>query len=140
MGGCAAEGEPYNPAELASPGRSGIIYVYRIADNIFQRGEAPYINIAGKSYGQLKPGGYIRVVLPEGEYQVTALQTVLLVVPTIPRSVSVAVVPGSQSFVRVEQRIASIGENGAASASQEIAIEEVTPETGQAEIAGTRQN
>jgi hypothetical protein len=140
LSGCAAEGERYNPAELPPPGRSGIIYVYRPADNILQRGEAPYITIAGKSYGQLKAGGYIRAVLPEGDYQVTALQTALLIVPTIPRSVSVAVVPGSRSFVRVEQRISSIGGSGAMSATQEIGIEEVDPDTGQAEIARTRLN
>lgn len=139
LSACAADGPRYDPTRAPAPGREGLIYVYRPEGSLLGRGESPYVQVAGKGYGQLKAGGFIAVKLPEGEYQVTAMQTLFLVLPTIPKSVSVAVVPGSTSYVRVDQRIASVGSGGAA-ATQEISVEEVNVETGQAEIAITHQN
>jgi hypothetical protein len=88
----------------------------------------------------LKAGGYIRAALPEGEHKVTVMQTLFLVVPTIPKSVTVAVVPASRSYVKVDQRITSFGQHGTISATQETMIEEVDPATGQSELQKSRAN
>jgi hypothetical protein len=141
LASCTAQGARYNPTTVANPGSNGIIYVYRPkSETLWERGEPPYIDINGKNYGQLKSGGMISVTLPEGEYRVTALQTLFLVVPTIPKSITVAVVPGSRSYVRVDQRITRLDAGGSFSATQETLIEEVSAEVGQAELAKTRAN
>jgi hypothetical protein len=138
--GCTAEGERYNPTKASAPGSEGVIYVYRPVDTFLNRGESPFIQIDGRGYGLLKAGGYMRAVLPEGEHRVTIRQTIFLIIPTIPKSVTVAVVPGSRSYVKVDQRITGFGLHGGATATQETSIEEVSVETGQAEIAGMRAN
>lgn len=140
LAGCAAEGEKYDPVRAEAPGKSGVIYIYRPKGSLWGRGESPHIHINNKSFGQLKAGGYIRAVLPEGEYDVTVLQTLFMIIPTIPKSVTVAVVPGSRSYVRVDQMITSIGKQGMVSATEETVIEEVTGAVGQAELRQTRAN
>jgi hypothetical protein len=61
-------------------------------------------------------------------------------VPTIPKTVTVTVVRGSQSYVKVDQVIDGIGVTEGASVSQSIEIEEMPFNVGQAELAQTRQN
>jgi hypothetical protein len=66
-----------------------------------------------------------------------------MVVPTIPRRVVVTVVPGSISYVRVNQKIDSVGNGGQAGGfqvMQSISIEEVPFDVGQKELEVTRQN
>ena len=46
---------------------------------------------------------------PEGEVEVTVQQSLLFLVPTIPKTVTVSVVRGSQSYVKVDQVIDAIG-------------------------------
>jgi hypothetical protein len=65
---------------------------------------------------------------------------VLFIVPTIPKTVTVTVVRGSQSYVRVDQTIDSVDVTGGATVMQSIEIEEVPFDIGQAELAKTRQN
>ena len=70
-------------------------------------------------------------------------QSVFLLLPTIPKTVEVTVVPGSISYVRVNQAIDSIGSGGAAGGvqvTQSISIEEVPFDVGQTELEATRQN
>lgn len=140
VGGCAAEGRRYNATQVASLPGTGIIYVYRPKGSIMSRGESPYVIIDGKSYGQLKPGGFIRAQLAEGEYNVTVQQTLLLFLPTIPKTINVAVIPGSRSYVRVDQKISGVGEVATASVMQETQIEEVEPDLGQSEMIQMREN
>jgi hypothetical protein len=54
--------------------------------------------------------------------------------------VTVTVVRGSTSYVRVNQTIDSVGLDGGASVMQSVEIEEVPSDVGQAEIAQARQN
>jgi hypothetical protein len=89
---------------------------------------------------RLKAGGYVSVPVPAGEYNVTARQTLFLIVPTIPKTITVAVAPGSHSYVRVDQRIVDVDRDGGWRAMQEVFIEEVDEETGRAEIASARAN
>ena len=77
---------------------------------------------------------------PEGEVDVTVQQSMLFLVPTIPKTVTVTVVRGSQSYVKVDQIIDVIGVTDGASVSQSIEIEEMPFNVGQAELAQTRQN
>ena len=61
-------------------------------------------------------------------------------VPTIPKTVTVTVVRGSQSYVKVDQVIDSVDVSIGASVAQSIEIEEMPFNVGQAELAQTRQN
>ena len=88
----------------------------------------------------MRAGSFIAATFPEGEVDVTIQQSVLFVVPTIPRTVSVTVVRGSQSYVRVDQIIDSVDVSVGATVAQSIEIEEVPFNIGQAELAKTRQN
>ena len=89
--------------------------------------------------GMLKAGGYISLTLPPGEHEVTVRQAMLFV-PTLWDTVTIAVAPGSVSYVRVDQRVTRVGNAGFFSAMQQVFIEEVSAETGQNEIADTKQN
>lgn len=137
-GACTASGPAFQPLS-DRPAGQGIVYVYRPEGAAIGRGETPYIEIAGKMMGQLNAGGYVARTLPPGEHKVTVRQTVLFV-PTIWDSVTVAVAPGSISYVRIDQRVTRIGNAGFFSAMQQVSIEEVPAETGQREIAETRKN
>ena len=88
----------------------------------------------------MRAGSFIAATFPEGDYVVTLQQSVLMIVPTIPRTVTVTVVRGSQSYVRVDQTIDSIGLSSGATVTQSISIEEVPFDVGQAELAKSRQN
>lgn len=135
---CTADGPGFQPLSQR-PAGEGIVYVYRPEGKTIGRGETPYIEIAGKSMGLLKAGGYISATLPPGEHDVTVRQS-LLFVPTIWDTVTVAVAPGSVSYVRVDQRVTKVGNAGYFSAMQKVSIEEVSDEIGQSEITETRQN
>ena len=140
LSGCAASGALYQPDAVTVSAGNGTIYVYRPQLPLGKQGEEPFVSIARKSYGRLRPGAFIAATFPEGEYSVTVQQSVFLLVPTIPKSVSVTVVRGSQSYVKVDQVIDSFGAAGGASVTQSITIEEVSYEVGQAELASARQN
>ena len=138
LASCAADGPQYRPTAERKRGE-GLVYVYRPEGKTIGRGENPYVEVAGKSLGWLKPGGYVSMSLPPGEHKVTVRQTMLFI-PTIWDTVDIAVAAGSVSYVRVDQRVTKVGTAGTFSAMQQVFIEEVTPEEGQAEIAETRQN
>jgi Protein of unknown function (DUF2846) len=140
LAGCAAEGEKYLPDSISVAKGMGTIYVYRPLSDLGKRGEDPFVSIAGKSYGRMKAGSYIAATFPEGDFKVTVQQSVFMLVPTIPKSVEVTVVRGSQSYVRVDQSIDSVGMTGGVSVSQSTSIEEVPFDVGQAELAKTRKN
>lgn len=140
LAGCAAVGEKYVPDNVAVTAGNGTIYVYRPLSEIGKRGEDPFVSIARKSYGRMRAGSFIAATFPEGDYVVTLQQSVLMIVPTIPRTITVTVVRGSQSYVRVDQTIDSIGLSGGATVTQSISIEEVPFDVGQAELAKSRQN
>jgi hypothetical protein len=140
LAGCAASGSLYQPDVVTPAKGNGTIYVYRPLMPLGKQGEEPFVSIARKSYGRLRPGAFVAGTFPEGEYSVTVQQSVFLLVPTIPKSVSVTVVRGSQSYVRVDQIIDSIGMAGGASVTQSTTIEEVPFDVGQAELAKSRQN
>jgi hypothetical protein len=135
---CTADGPAFEPLSQRPAGQ-GIVYVYRLEGKTIGRGETPYVEIGGKNLGQLKAGGYLSMALPPGEHEVTVRQA-LLFVPTIWDTVTVAVAPGSVSYVRVDQRVTKVGNAGFFSAMQKVTIEEVSAEEGQSEIADTRQN
>jgi hypothetical protein len=135
---CTADGPGFQPVSQR-PAGEGLVYVYRPEGAALGRGETPYIEIAGKNMGMLKAGGYVSATLPPGEHDVTVRQTMLFV-PTLWDTVSVAVAPGSVSYVRIDQRVTKVGNAGFFSAMQKISIEEVSAEVGQSEIAETRQN
>ena len=140
LAGCVAEGARYQPNGIVGAKNTGTIYVYRPLTDLGQRGEDPFVSMAHKSYGRMRAGSYIAAAFPEGEVEVTVQQSVLFIVPTIPRTVAVTVVRGSQSYVRVDQTIDSVGVSGGATITQSIKIEEVPFDVGQAELAKTRQN
>jgi hypothetical protein len=140
LAGCAASGSLYQPDVVTPSKGNGTIYVYRPLLPLGQQGEEPFVSIARKSYGRLRPGAFVAGTFPEGEYSVTVQQSVFLLVPTIPKSVSVTVVRGSQSYVRVDQIIDSVAMTSGASVSQSTSIEEVPFDVGQAELAKSRQN
>ena len=135
---CTADGPGFQPVSQR-PAGEGIVYVYRPEGAALGRGETPYIEIAGKNMGMLKAGGYVSAALPPGEHDVTVRQTMLFV-PTLWDTVSVAVAPGSVSYVRIDQRVTKVGNAGFFSAMQKVSIEEVSAEVGQSEITETRQN
>jgi hypothetical protein len=138
--GCAAEGARYVPNSIEGAKNTGTIYVYRPLTQLGQRGEDPFVSMAHKSYGRMRAGSFIAGTFPEGEVDVTVQQSVLFLVPTIPKTVTVSVVRGSQSYVKVDQLIDVIGVTDGASVSQSIEIEEMPFNIGQAELAQTRQN
>ena len=138
--GCAAEGARYLPNGIVGAKNTGTIYVYRPLTQIGQRGEDPFVSLAHKSYGRMRAGSFIAATFPEGEVDVTLQQSLLFVVPTIPKTVTVTVVRGSQSYVRVDQTIDSVGISDGAALTQSIEIEEVPYTVGEAELAQTRQN
>jgi hypothetical protein len=138
LAACAADGPRFESAALSSS-EVGVIYVYRPLDSIIGRGEDPYVWIAGKQMGRVKAGGYVKKVVPIGEYDVTVRQTVLFV-PTWPETVEVAVASGGSAFVKIDQRITGIGSGDGAAATQQVFIEEVPIEVGQSEIAKAREN
>jgi hypothetical protein len=96
--------------------------------------------MAHKSYGRMRAGSFIAGTFPEGEVDVTVQQSLLFLMPTIPKTVTVSVVRGSQSYVKVDQVIDAIGVTQGASVTQSIEIEEMPFNVGQAELAQTRQN
>ena len=140
LGGCAAEGSRYQPDSLFVSKGQGTIYVYRPLLDFGKQGEEPFVSIARKSYGRMRPGSFVAATFPEGDYNVTVQQSIFLLVPTIPKTISVTVVRGSQTYVRVDQTIDAIGMTSGASVTQSVSIEEVPFEVGQAELAKTRQN
>ena len=140
LGGCAAEGARYRPNGVVGAKNSGTIYVYRPLTELGFRGEDPFVSMAHKSYGRMRAGSFIAATFPEGEVDVTLQQSVLFFVPTIPKTVTVTVVRGSQSYVRVDQIIDSVGVSGGTTVMQTIEIEEVPFNIGQAELAKSRQN
>jgi hypothetical protein len=105
-----------------------------------RRGEDPFVSMAHKSYGRMRAGSFIAGTFPEGEVEVTVQQSLLFLMPTIPKTVTVSVVRGSQSYVKVDQVIDAIGVTQGASVTQSIEIEEMPFNVGQAELAQTRQN
>ena len=140
LAGCAAEGARYQPNGIVGAKNTGTIYVYRQLTDLGLRGEDPFVSMAHKSYGRMRAGSFIAATFPEGEVEVTVQQSVLFIVPTIPKTVSVTVVRGSQSYVRVDQTIESVDVTGGATVTQSIEIEEMPFNIGQAELAKTRQN
>ena len=140
LAGCAAEGARYQPNGVVGAKKSGTIYVYRPLTELGLRGEDPFVSMAHKSYGRMRAGSFIAATFPEGEVDVTVQQSVLFFVPTIPKTVTVTVVRGSQSYVRVDQIIDSVGVSGGTTVMQTIEIEEVPFNIGQAELAKSRQN
>lgn len=140
LAGCAAEGARYAPNGLVGAKNTGTIYVYRPLTQLGQRGEDPFVSMAHKSYGRMRAGSFIAATFPEGEVDVTVQQSLLFIVPTIPKTVTVTVVRGSQSYVKVDQIIDAIGLTEGASVAQSIEIEEMPVDVGQAELAQTRQN
>ncbi|MGB8314900.1 MAG: hypothetical protein WCE69_10490 [Aestuariivirga sp.] len=138
--GCAAEGARYQPNGIVGAKNTGTIYVYRPLTQLGQRGEDPFVTMAHKSYGRMRAGSFIAATFPEGEVDVTVQQSMLFLVPTIPKTVTVTVVRSSVSYVRVDQLIDTVGINDGAAISQSVEIEEVPYNIGQAELAQTRQN
>jgi hypothetical protein len=138
--GCAAEGARYVPNGIVGAKNTGTIYVYRPLTQLGLRGEDPFVSMAHKSYGRMRAGSFIAGTFPEGEVDVTVQQSLLFIVPTIPKTVTVTVVRGSQSYVKVDQIIEAIGVTEGASVAQSIEIEEMPFNVGQAELAQTRQN
>jgi hypothetical protein len=138
LAGCAAEGRVFE-RQAALTDEIGVIYVYRPLTTVFGRGEDPYVTIAGDRMGRLKAGGYFKKIVPIGEHKVTVNQSLLLL-PTWPESVEVAVASASSSYVKVDQRITDIDFDGGATATQQVFIEEVPSPAGQSEIAALREN
>ncbi|MGH6855795.1 MAG: hypothetical protein ACREDN_10290 [Aestuariivirga sp.] len=140
LASCTAKGPAYVPASITPTGNTGLIYIYRPSGSLGTRGESPFITIGEKSYGSIRAGAFIAAVVPEGEVKVTVQQSVLMFIPTIPRSVTVTVVRGGTSYVRVDQKIDNASLEGGLTVNQSIMIEEVSSEEGQADLARTRQS
>lgn len=138
--GCTAEGPAYRADSVEPTSDTGVIYVYRPRGALASRGESPFVTIAGKSYGAIKAGSFIAAKVPEGEVKVMLQRSVFMLIPTIPRSVTVTVVAGSSSYVRVDQKISSASFDAGVTVNQSIEIEEVSSEVGQAELEATREN
>ncbi len=136
--GCTASGPAFEPL-ARRPAGQGIVYIYRPEGRTIGRGETPYVEIEGNYMGMLKAGGYLSATLPPGEHDITVRQS-LLFVPTIWDTVTVAVAPGSVSYVRVDQRVTKVGTAGFFSALEKVSIEEVPTDVGQSEIADTKKN
>lgn len=140
LSACTAQGARFAPSDIAAANNAGTIYVYRPLGTIGTRGESPFVSIGGKSYGTMKAGSFVAASVPVGEVKVTVQQSLFMLMPTIPRSVMVTVVPGSVSYVRVNQTIDSADASHGLTVMQSVQIEEVAPEVGQAELGQTRQN
>lgn len=140
LAGCTAKGPAYVPASITPTANTGLIYVYRPLGTVGTRGESPFLTIGETSYGPIKAGSFIVAKVPEGEVKVVVEQSVLMFIPTIPRSVTVTVVDGGTSYVRVDQNIDSASLEGGVTVNQSVNIEEVSSEEGQAELEKTRQN
>jgi hypothetical protein len=138
LAGCAAGGPAFE-RRAALSNEVGVIYVYRPLTSAIGRGEDPYVIIAGERMGRLKAGGYLKKVVPIGDHKVTVQQSVLLL-PTWPESVEVAVASASSTYVKIDQRITNVDLSGGATATQQVFIEEVSDITGQAEILNMREN
>lgn len=140
LAGCVSPGDVTSSvAPNGAAGRPGTIVVYRPKGKLLSQGEPPYVTVAGKTYGTLPAGSYFAATVPEGDVKVTANQAVLLVLPTIPKSVEVAVIATGTSYVRVDQIISSADLSGGVTVNQQVVIEEVSPIVGQAEIRGLRE-
>ena len=135
---CAAEGRRFETAALSSS-EDGVIYVYRPLASVIGRGEDPYVWIAGEQMGRVKAGGYVKKVVPTGTHDVTVRQTVLFI-PTWPQTVEVAVASGGSAYVKVDQRITGISTEEGAAATQQVSIEEVPFDMGQADLSKAREN
>lgn len=140
LAGCTGKGPAYVPASISPTSSTGLIYVYRPLGTVGTRGESPYVTIGDIAYGPIRAGSFIAANVPEGEVKVVVQQSVLMFIPTIPRSVMVTVVASGTSYVRVDQNIDSASLSGGVTVNQSIEIEEVSSEEGQAELEGTRQN
>jgi hypothetical protein len=138
--GCTAKGAVYVPGSVELGRNTGLIYVYRPLGSVGTRGESPFVTIGDESYGAIKAGSFIVATVPEGDVKVTVQQSVLMFIPTIPRSVTVAVVDSGTSYVQVDQTIDSASLSGGVTVNQSINIKEVSSEEGQAELEKTRQN
>jgi hypothetical protein len=138
MAGCAAEGPSFE-RQAALSNEVGVIYVYRPLTSVIGRGEDPYVIIAGKRMGRLRAGGYFKKIVPIGEHKVTVQQSLLLL-PTWPESVEVAVASSAGTYVKVDQRFTDVGFDEGTSATQQVFIEEVPAPTGQDEILSMREN
>jgi hypothetical protein len=140
LAACMAKGPRYAPSGLAPAVGTGIIYIYRPLGTVGTRGEPPFVSVNGKSRGRMRSGSYIAVTVPEGEVKVSVQQSLFMLVPTIPRSVTVTVVAGGYSYVRVDQVISGTDLSGGVTVNQSVEIEEVSPEVGQAELEKARKN
>jgi hypothetical protein len=138
LASCAAEGPAFQ-RQTALSNEVGVIYVYRPLTSVIGRGEDPYVIIAGKPMGKLKAGGYFKKIVPIGEHKVTVQQSVLLL-PTWPETVEVAVASASGTYVKIDQRVTDVDLSGGATATQQVFIEEVPAPTGQSEILNMREN
>jgi uncharacterized protein DUF2846 len=136
--GCSAGGTTFH-REAGLSNDVGVIYVYRPLTSLIGRGEDPYVTIAGKQMGRLKAGGYFKLVVPIGDHKVTVNQSVLLL-PTWPESVEVAVASATSAYVKVDQRITDVDFSSGAVATQQVYIEEVPSPAGQTEIAALRES
>ncbi|MGQ0485963.1 MAG: hypothetical protein ACT4SY_11510 [Hyphomicrobiales bacterium] len=140
LAACTAQGPRYAPTGNAPAADSGIIYVYRPLGTVATRGEPPFVAVGDKPQVRMRAGSYIAVTVPEGEVEVSVQQSLFLLVPTIPRSVTVTVVAGGRSYVRVDQVISGADMSSGVTVSQSVMIEEVSPEVGQAELEKARRN
>ena len=140
LAACTAKGPRYVPGSITPTGEAGLIYVYRPLGTIATRGESPFVTVGRKSHGALKAGSFIAATVPEGDVVVTAQQSLFMLIPTIQKSVTVTVVAGATSYVRVDQKIVGTDFSKGVTVSQSIEIEEVSRAEGQAELAETRQN
>jgi predicted small lipoprotein YifL len=123
LSACTAKGPAYRPDSAEPTATTGVIYVYRPGGTVTTRGESPFVTIAGKSYGAIKAGSYIAANLPEGDVKVVVQQSMFLLVPTIPRWVTVTVVAGGTSYVRVDQKISGADFSGGVTVNQSITID-----------------
>ncbi len=137
---CTAQGARYAPTGNAPAAGSGIIFVYRPLGTVTTRGEPPFVAVGDKPQVRMRAGSYIAVTVPEGEVEVSVQQSLFLLVPTIPRNVTVTVVAGGRSYVRVDQVISGADMSGGVTVNQSVAIEEVSSEVGQAELQQMREN
>ena len=140
LAACTAQGARYAPSGNAPAAGTGIIYIYRPLGTVATRGEPPFVSVGGTSHGRMRSGSYIAVEVPEGEVKVSVQQSLFMLVPTIPRSVTVDVVAGGSSYVRIDQVISGADMSNGVTVSQSVEIEEVSPETGRAELEMARKN
>ena len=136
--GCEAQGTRYKKQGAAEG--EGTILVYRPKGDFIGRGENPYVTVNGESLGHIFAGAYIAKTVPAGEHDVKVVQS-LVFLPVWAKGVTVAVGEGGTAYVKVDQKITSLGgENSGIAARQEIFIEEVDEVAGQAALAKSRRN